>query len=90
MQLGTRLECVGNSPRVSGACQDGAREFTERRSRLIGRLSEVAKMLAESWEVVVPPRSVVIPPLPVFRAAFNGGVAGTGDGTAHTDFSGCV
>ncbi|RWW13184.1 hypothetical protein BHE74_00034865 [Ensete ventricosum] len=40
MQLGTRLECVGSSSRVSGACHD------ERRLRLIGRLSGVAERLA--------------------------------------------
>ncbi|RWW10908.1 hypothetical protein BHE74_00046159 [Ensete ventricosum] len=39
MQLGTRLECVGSLPRVSGACQDSAREFAERRPRLARRLS---------------------------------------------------
>ncbi|RWW10909.1 hypothetical protein GW17_00025518 [Ensete ventricosum] len=31
MQLGTRQECVRSSPRVSGGCQDSAREFTKRR-----------------------------------------------------------
>ncbi|RRT59305.1 hypothetical protein B296_00043250 [Ensete ventricosum] len=46
MQLRTRLECVGSSPRVSGACQDSAREFIGRRPRLTGRLSGVAKKLA--------------------------------------------
>ncbi|RWV83882.1 hypothetical protein GW17_00054451 [Ensete ventricosum] len=46
MRLGTHLECVGSSPRVSGVCQDGARKFAKRRSRLVGRLSEVAKKLA--------------------------------------------
>ncbi|RZR98645.1 hypothetical protein BHM03_00028031 [Ensete ventricosum] len=45
MQLGTRLECVESSSRVSGAYQDGAREFTGRRSRLAGRLSGVLKSL---------------------------------------------
>ncbi|RRT39871.1 hypothetical protein B296_00000662 [Ensete ventricosum] len=50
MRLGTRQECVGSSPRVSGVCQDGAREFTGRRPRLVGRLSGVAERLAESWE----------------------------------------
>ncbi|RRT49470.1 hypothetical protein B296_00011630 [Ensete ventricosum] len=45
MQLGTHLECVGSSPRVSGACQDGTREFAGRRSRLTGRLSRVAEKL---------------------------------------------
>ncbi|RRT52838.1 hypothetical protein B296_00020850 [Ensete ventricosum] len=50
MQLGTRLECVGSLPRVSGACQDSAREFAERRLRLARRLSGVAERLAGSWE----------------------------------------
>ncbi|RWW50039.1 hypothetical protein BHE74_00043724 [Ensete ventricosum] len=45
MRLGTRQECVGSSPRVLGVCQDGIREFAKRRSRLVGRLSRVAKML---------------------------------------------
>ncbi|RRT77282.1 hypothetical protein B296_00017903, partial [Ensete ventricosum] len=31
MRLGTRQECVGSSSRVSGVCQDGAREFARRR-----------------------------------------------------------
>ncbi|RZS20886.1 hypothetical protein BHM03_00053456 [Ensete ventricosum] len=46
MRLGTRLECIGSSPKVSGACQDGIREFVGRRPRLAGRLSGVAKRLA--------------------------------------------
>ncbi|RRT67147.1 hypothetical protein B296_00022909 [Ensete ventricosum] len=50
MWLGTRLECVESLPRVSGACQDGVREFVERRPRLVGRLSGVAEKLAGSWE----------------------------------------
>ncbi|RWV81582.1 hypothetical protein GW17_00056979 [Ensete ventricosum] len=50
MWLGTRLECVGSLPRVSGACQDGAREFAERRPRLAERLSGVTENLTESWE----------------------------------------
>ncbi|RWW08047.1 hypothetical protein BHE74_00047215 [Ensete ventricosum] len=50
MQLGTHLECVGSLPRVSGACQDGAREFAGRRPRLTGRLSGVAERLVGSWE----------------------------------------
>ncbi|RWW08770.1 hypothetical protein GW17_00027772 [Ensete ventricosum] len=29
MRLGTRLECVGSSPRVLEACQDGARDLSE-------------------------------------------------------------
>ncbi|RRT66829.1 hypothetical protein B296_00032665, partial [Ensete ventricosum] len=45
MQLGTRLECVGSSSRVSGAYQDSVREFAGRRPRLVGRLSGVAKGL---------------------------------------------
>ncbi|RWW61240.1 hypothetical protein BHE74_00031705 [Ensete ventricosum] len=50
MRLETCLECVGSSPRVSGAYQDGIREFARRRPRLIGRLSGVAERLAGSWE----------------------------------------
>ncbi|RWV81073.1 hypothetical protein GW17_00057544 [Ensete ventricosum] len=50
MRLRTRLECVGSSPRVSGVCYDGAREFTERRSRLVERLSGEAEKLAGSCE----------------------------------------
>ncbi|RZR92776.1 hypothetical protein BHM03_00021118 [Ensete ventricosum] len=46
MWLETRLECVESSPRVSRACQDSAREFTERIPRLVGRLSWVAERLA--------------------------------------------
>ncbi|RRT47475.1 hypothetical protein B296_00044377 [Ensete ventricosum] len=45
MQLGTHQECVGSSPRVSGVCQDGTREFARRRPRLVGRLSGVAEKL---------------------------------------------
>ncbi|RWV89180.1 hypothetical protein GW17_00048686 [Ensete ventricosum] len=36
MQLGTHLECIESSPKVSGACQDGTREFAGRRLRLTG------------------------------------------------------
>ncbi|RRT40581.1 hypothetical protein B296_00050691 [Ensete ventricosum] len=50
MWLGTRHECVGSSQKVSGACQDGVREFAKRRPRLAERLSGVAETLAESWE----------------------------------------
>ncbi|RZS18353.1 hypothetical protein BHM03_00050604 [Ensete ventricosum] len=50
MRLGTRQECIGSSPRVSGACQDGVREFARRRPRLIGRLSGVVETLARSWK----------------------------------------
>ncbi|RWW00982.1 hypothetical protein GW17_00036012 [Ensete ventricosum] len=50
MRLGNRQESVGSSLRVSGVCQDGAREFVRRRSRLAGRLSGVAERLAGSWE----------------------------------------
>ncbi|RWV90229.1 hypothetical protein BHE74_00032704 [Ensete ventricosum] len=46
MRLGTRQECVGSSPRVSGVYQDGAREFAGRRSRLAERLSGVFEKLA--------------------------------------------
>ncbi|RWV92623.1 hypothetical protein GW17_00044980 [Ensete ventricosum] len=45
MRLGTRLECIGSSPRVLEVCQDGAREFARRGSRLIGRLLGVAEKL---------------------------------------------
>ncbi|RWV79934.1 hypothetical protein GW17_00058867 [Ensete ventricosum] len=45
IRLGTRLECVRSLPRVSGACQDGPREFTGRRPRLVRRLSGVAEKL---------------------------------------------
>ncbi|RWV89699.1 hypothetical protein GW17_00048137 [Ensete ventricosum] len=48
MRLGTRQKCVRSSTRVSRVCQDGAREFTGRRLRLIGRLSGVAKRLTGS------------------------------------------
>ncbi|RWV79995.1 hypothetical protein GW17_00058790 [Ensete ventricosum] len=48
MRLGTRQECVRSSPRVSRACQDGAREFAKRRPRLVGRLLGVAEKLARS------------------------------------------
>ncbi|RRT31995.1 hypothetical protein B296_00057367 [Ensete ventricosum] len=48
MRLGTRLECVRSSSRVSGTYQDGVREFARRRPRLVGRLSGVAERLAES------------------------------------------
>ncbi|RWV88662.1 hypothetical protein GW17_00049225 [Ensete ventricosum] len=50
MQLGTRLGCVGSFSRVSGACQDSAREFAGRRPRLTRRLSRVAEKLAQSWK----------------------------------------
>ncbi|RWV93679.1 hypothetical protein GW17_00043852 [Ensete ventricosum] len=45
MGLGTRQECVGSLPRVSGDCQDDIKEFARRRSRLVGRLSGVAEKL---------------------------------------------
>ncbi|RWW64597.1 hypothetical protein BHE74_00028162 [Ensete ventricosum] len=50
MRLGTYLECIGSSSRVSGVCQDGTREFVKKRPRLAGRLSGVAKRLVKSWE----------------------------------------
>ncbi|RWV96542.1 hypothetical protein GW17_00040728 [Ensete ventricosum] len=50
MRLGTHLECVGSSPKVSGACHDDTREFAGRRSRLAERLSGIAEKLAESWK----------------------------------------
>ncbi|RWW38575.1 hypothetical protein BHE74_00056186 [Ensete ventricosum] len=46
MRLGTRLECVRSSPRVSRVCQDSAREFARRRLRLVGRLSGVTNKLS--------------------------------------------
>ncbi|RZR95964.1 hypothetical protein BHM03_00024873, partial [Ensete ventricosum] len=46
--FGNSPECVGSSPRVSGVCQDGAKEFAKRRSRLAERLSAVAEKLAGS------------------------------------------
>ncbi|RWW49330.1 hypothetical protein BHE74_00044528 [Ensete ventricosum] len=52
MRMGTHLECVGSLPRVLGAYQDGAREFIERRSRLIERLSGITKKLARSIEKI--------------------------------------
>ncbi|RWV85563.1 hypothetical protein GW17_00052637 [Ensete ventricosum] len=53
MRLGTRQECVGSSLRVSGAYQDGTREFAERTPRLAGRLLGVAEKLARSWNDLV-------------------------------------
>ncbi|RRT34088.1 hypothetical protein B296_00058990 [Ensete ventricosum] len=53
MRLGTRQECVGNLPRVSGVCHDGAREFARRRPRLVGRLSGVAEKLVWSYDGLV-------------------------------------
>ncbi|RZR92383.1 hypothetical protein BHM03_00020686 [Ensete ventricosum] len=50
MRLGTRQECVGSLPWVSGACQDGAREFARRRSRLTEKLSGVVEKRVGSWE----------------------------------------
>ncbi|RZR98122.1 hypothetical protein BHM03_00027433 [Ensete ventricosum] len=41
---------AGSSLRVSGAGQDGAREFARRRSRLVGRSLRVVEKLAGSWE----------------------------------------
>ncbi|RWW48485.1 hypothetical protein BHE74_00045442 [Ensete ventricosum] len=86
MRLGTRLECIRSSPRVSGACQDDTREFTEGRPRLTGRLSGVAEILAGSWEVVVSPRWRLYHPDQQlhyhhlgFKAAFGGYIARTPD-----------
>ncbi|RRT31895.1 hypothetical protein B296_00039578 [Ensete ventricosum] len=50
MRLRTRLVCIERLSRVSGACQDGAREFTEKSLRLAKRLSGVAEKLTGSWE----------------------------------------
>ncbi|RWV77897.1 hypothetical protein GW17_00061220 [Ensete ventricosum] len=49
MRLGIHLECVGSSLRVSGVCQDSAREFIRRRPRLARRLSRVAEKLAGTY-----------------------------------------
>ncbi|RRT39477.1 hypothetical protein B296_00045173 [Ensete ventricosum] len=55
-----RVDAFGNSlgvcrklARVLGVCQDGAREFAKRRSRLAGRLSGVVKKLVESRDGLV-------------------------------------
>ncbi|RRT63429.1 hypothetical protein B296_00026794 [Ensete ventricosum] len=50
MWLGTRLKWIESSPRALEICQDSAREFAGRRSRLAGRLSGVAEMLVKSWK----------------------------------------
>ncbi|RWW15279.1 hypothetical protein GW17_00020888 [Ensete ventricosum] len=50
MRLRTRLEYIGSLARVSGACQDSAREFFGRRPRLAERLLVVAEKLAGSCE----------------------------------------
>ncbi|RWV85557.1 hypothetical protein GW17_00052639 [Ensete ventricosum] len=43
MRLETCQECIRSSPRVSGVCHDGTREFARRRPRLAGILSRVAE-----------------------------------------------
>ncbi|RRT58489.1 hypothetical protein B296_00034085 [Ensete ventricosum] len=48
MRLGTCLECIGSSLRVSGACQDSVREFVGRRLRLVKRLSQL-RHRAKDW-----------------------------------------
>ncbi|RWV88823.1 hypothetical protein GW17_00049061 [Ensete ventricosum] len=50
MRLGTHLECIGSSSKVSKVYHDSTREFIGRRPRLAGRLSRVAERLAGSWE----------------------------------------
>ncbi|RRT47986.1 hypothetical protein B296_00031691 [Ensete ventricosum] len=50
MWLGTHMKCVGSSLTVSGVCQDGAREFAEKRLRLTERLSGEAEKLTGSLE----------------------------------------
>ncbi|RWV77225.1 hypothetical protein GW17_00061980 [Ensete ventricosum] len=45
MRFATRQECIESSPRVSGVCQDSAREFARKRPRLAGRLSGVTEKL---------------------------------------------
>ncbi|RWW00493.1 hypothetical protein GW17_00036545 [Ensete ventricosum] len=56
MRLGTFLECVGSSLRVSGACQNDAREFVRRRARLVGRLLGLAEELAGRLDDMVGAR----------------------------------
>ncbi|RRT68858.1 hypothetical protein B296_00025049 [Ensete ventricosum] len=51
MRLETLQECIGSSLRVSGVCQDGAREFARRRPKLIGRLLGVAEKLARRFDL---------------------------------------
>ncbi|RWW18648.1 hypothetical protein GW17_00017350 [Ensete ventricosum] len=60
MWLGTRLECVGSSSRVSGACQDGAREFAGRRPRLTKRLSGVVEPPRTAGKSPVPRRRMLV------------------------------
>ncbi|RRT50695.1 hypothetical protein B296_00047622 [Ensete ventricosum] len=45
MRLETCLECIGSIPKVLGAFQDGTKEFTGRRLRLVGRLLGIAEKL---------------------------------------------
>ncbi|RWW49701.1 hypothetical protein BHE74_00044091 [Ensete ventricosum] len=51
MRLGTHQECIGSLLRVSGAYQDGAREFTGRRLRLVERLSRVVERLGGRFDL---------------------------------------
>ncbi|RZR93392.1 hypothetical protein BHM03_00021882 [Ensete ventricosum] len=44
---------VRSSPRVSGVCQDGARDFARRRPRLTGILSGVVEKLVGSYDGLV-------------------------------------
>ncbi|RRT68101.1 hypothetical protein B296_00038624 [Ensete ventricosum] len=68
MQLETRLECVESLLRLSGACQDGAREFVRRRPRLTGRLSGIAQKLlgigiGKVKGITFPEILAVVPPV---------------------------
>ncbi|RZR89973.1 hypothetical protein BHM03_00017791 [Ensete ventricosum] len=54
MRLGTRLEYVGSSSRVSRVCQDSAREYAKRLLRVAERSfrnDAVGKSLGVLWEV---------------------------------------
>ncbi|RWW01755.1 hypothetical protein GW17_00035189 [Ensete ventricosum] len=64
MRLETRQECVGTSPKVSGACQDDTREFAGRRLRLVGRLLRVAKKLIGRLDDAVGARRAFARTLP--------------------------
>ncbi|RWW06086.1 hypothetical protein GW17_00030611 [Ensete ventricosum] len=52
MRLGTCLECVGSSSRVSGVYQDDTGEFVRRRPRLVERLSGKPKGLSGVGKVL--------------------------------------
>ncbi|RWW75182.1 hypothetical protein BHE74_00016811 [Ensete ventricosum] len=89
--MGTRLECVGSSPRVLGACQDSSREFAGRRPSLVKRLSEVAEKLVGSCKgLQVDLRRLdrlgrwLYRPYPVLIVAFDGCTVGIDDCTTRT------